>query len=52
MGYPPPVKDGDGMVCGQQAADDMRPDEAGAAADIVDDDGPMRSTRTFREYIL
>jgi hypothetical protein len=27
------VKDGDGMACGQQAADDIRPDEAGAAAD-------------------
>jgi hypothetical protein len=51
MGYPPSVKDGDGMVCVQQA-DDMRPDDAGAATDIVDDDGPLRSTRTFREYIL
>jgi hypothetical protein len=25
------VKDGDGMACGQQAADDVRADEAGAA---------------------
>ena len=52
MGYPPLVKAGDGMVCGQQVSDDIRLDEAGAAADIVDDDGLMRSTRTFREYIL
>jgi hypothetical protein len=27
------VKDGDVMACGQQAAEDIRPDEAGAAHD-------------------